>query len=84
VIIFVQLRFDLDVMPLMLFYGFRVLDAVPLFIFIIFQYIVVAIFPDISRHIRLPDAVRRLGLLIMLILALILSHGTSRANQCES
>jgi hypothetical protein len=46
-IVFVQSRLDFDMMPLMLSYSLRVLDAVPLFIFIAFQYIIVAIPPNV-------------------------------------
>jgi hypothetical protein len=46
-IVFVQSRLDFDMMPLMLSYRLRVLDAVPLFIFIVFQYVIVAIPPNV-------------------------------------
>src|SRR5258708_20038238 len=65
-VVFMQAGLDLDVMPLLLSYSLGVLDAVALPVFVIFQHIVVAIPPNISRDVRLSDAMR-LGLLIILI-----------------
>src|ERR1035437_6732534 len=56
-IVLVQARVGLDVMSLMLSYCFRVLDAVSLFVLVIFQHVVIAVFSNIARHIRLCDAV---------------------------
>jgi hypothetical protein len=79
-IVFVQFSFDLDVMSLVLSYRLRVLDAVPLFVLVIFHHIIVAILPNISRDIGISHAMRRLGLLIMLVL----SDRTGRANHREN
>jgi hypothetical protein len=84
-VVFMQAGLNLDVMPLMLSYRLGVLDAVALPIFVIFQYIVVPVPPNISRDVCLSDAMR-LGLLIMLISVLILpilSDCPSRTNHCE-
>ncbi len=80
-IVFVQSRRNFYVMPLMLSYRFRVLDAVALFVLVVFQHIVVAVSANISAHIRLADTVGGFSLLIMSIL--ILSKGTGRASYCE-
>jgi hypothetical protein len=57
-IVFVQSRADLNVMPIMLSYCFRVLHPVARFVPVILQHIVVAIFSDVAPHGCLFDAVR--------------------------
>jgi hypothetical protein len=82
-IVFVQSRVDLNVMSLMLSYHFRVLYAVARFVFVLFHYVIIAIFSDVTGHARLSDAVRGC-LLIVVILILILSDSAGRANHCQS
>lgn len=56
-IVFVQSRVDLNMMPLMLSYHFRVLHPVVFFVPVIFQDVVVAIFSNVASHGRLSNAV---------------------------
>jgi hypothetical protein len=57
-IIFVQSRVDLNMMPLMLSYRFRVLHPVACFVPVIFHYVIVAIFSNIASHGQDPILLR--------------------------
>jgi hypothetical protein len=79
-----QSRIDLNVMPLMLSYRFRVLHPVALFVPVIFHHIVVSVLPNIASYTCLSDAVGGCLLFVSIaILVLILNHGSSRANRCQ-
>ena len=56
-IVFVQSRVDLNMMPLMLSYRFRVLHPVARFVPFIFHHVIVAIFSNVASHGRLSNAV---------------------------
>jgi hypothetical protein len=56
-IVFVQSRVDLNVMPLMLSYRFRVLHPVACFVPVILHHVIVAIFSNVAFHGRLSNAV---------------------------
>src|ERR1700676_2875428 len=80
-VVFVHPCVNPHVMPLVLSYSFRILNAVPLFVLVIFQYVVVAVSSNIATHIRLSDAVRRSLLIVPIaLLVLILSAGSCRAK----
>jgi len=80
-VVLVHPRVDPHVMPLVLSHGFGVLNAVPLFVLVIFQYVVVSVSSNIAAHIRLSDAVRASLLIVPIaLLVLILSGRSSRAK----
>ena len=82
-VVFMQASLDLDVMALMFPYRFGVLDAVSLLVLIIFQYVIVAIFANVSRDVRISDAMS-LRLLIAVVLVLpILRDCRSGTHHCE-
>jgi hypothetical protein len=82
-IVFVQASLDLNVMTPVLSDRFRVLNAVALLVAVVFYDVVFAVFAHIAPNVGVADAVRG-RLLVVVILALILSQGASRANNGKS
>jgi len=76
---------DADVMPFVRSHRIGVLNAIPLLVFVILQYVIIAVFTNIARHTRFSGAVGRslLRLLVMPLLALVLRNCRDRANHCQ-